>query len=56
MFRRIVRGAFSHGHLYVALGRVRQMEDVAILVDEAENLPNGPLTANIVFTELLNYV
>ena len=28
-----VRGAFTHGQLYVALGRVRMRNDVAILID-----------------------
>ena len=56
MFNAFVRGAFSHGHLYVALGRVRQMAHVAILVDDDCKIRRSALTANIVFQELLAYV
>ena len=55
MFGRLIRGAFSHGHLYVTLGRVRQMAHVAILVDASDMMGDDPITANIVYRELLDY-
>ena len=55
MFGSQIRGGFTHGHLYVALGRVRQMSHVSVLVDANCRGTNGPITANVVFNELLTY-
>ena len=55
MFGSHIRGGFAHGHLYVALGRVRQMSHVSVLVDANCRGTNGPITANVVFNELLTY-
>ena len=44
---------FSHGHLYVALSRVRHVKDIAIFTEE-ENMKNGVIiTENIVYKQLL---
>jgi hypothetical protein len=44
---------FAHGHLYVALSRVRNVNDIAIYTNE-NNMENGVvLTENIVYPELL---
>ena len=43
---------FAHGHLYVALSRVRRYTDIAIFTNE-ENVRNGiVITENIVYPEL----
>ena len=43
----------SHGHLYVALPRVRNVGDIAIFTNQ-ENIKDGAiLTENIVYKELL---
>ena len=45
---------FMHGHLYVALSRVRSRADLALLVDEDhESITGVPLGKNIVWPELL---
>src|SRR3546814_3029755 len=45
---------FTHGHLYVALSRVRRRDGIAAFVD-AEDLEHSetPFTFNIVYPELL---
>ena len=44
---------FAHGHLYVALSRIRRYDDIAIFSNE-ENVQNGVIkTENIVYPELL---
>src|SRR3546814_505111 len=46
--------AFTHGHLYVALSRVRQRESIAaFLFDEDLEETDTPFTLNIVYPELL---
>ena len=44
---------FAHGHLYVALSRIRKFNDIAIFTNE-ENVRNGVITTeNVVYPELL---
>ena len=44
---------FAHGHLYVALSRIRKYNDIAIYTKE-ENVRNGVITTeNVVYPELL---
>jgi len=44
---------FAHGHLYVALSRIRKYRDIAIYTKD-ENERNGiTITENIVYPELL---
>ena len=44
---------FAHGHLYVALSRVRKFSDIAIFTND-DNVSNGVVkTENIVYPELL---
>jgi ATP-dependent exoDNAse (exonuclease V) alpha subunit len=38
---------FTHGQLYVALSRVMRVDDVYVFC------PNGRMTTNVVYTELL---
>jgi len=44
---------FAHGHLYVALSRIRRYSDIAIYTTE-ENVREGIITTeNVVYPELL---
>ena len=44
---------FAHGHLYVALSRIRKYSDIAIFT-KAEHVRNEIVTAeNVVYPELL---
>lgn len=52
--KRTVCGGFTHGHTYVALGRVRSASDVRVLVDDFDVRNEQPLTGNVVYSELLN--
>ena len=53
---REARGAFTHGQLYVALGRVREGGHVAVLADADCATQTHVTTANIVFDELLSAI
>jgi hypothetical protein len=44
---------FAHGHLYVALSRIRKYSDIAIFTND-EHVKNGIITTeNVVYQELL---
>lgn len=46
--------AFAHGHLYVALSRVKYYNKIAILVHHYDTRENNPIVTNIIYPELLN--
>lgn len=47
--------AFTHGHLYVALSRVRQRENIAAFISDEDAADTSiPVTLNIVYPELLD--
>jgi len=44
---------FAHGHLYVALSRIRKYNDIAIYTKDENVVNNIITTENIVYPELL---
>lgn len=45
---------FAHGHLYVALSRVKYYNNIAIMVNECDTRDNiNPIVTNVVYPELL---
>jgi len=47
---------FAHGHLYVALSRIRKYNDIAIYTNE-ENMRDDVITTeNVVYPELLRNI
>ena len=45
---------FAHGQLYVAISRVRKLEDLAVYLGKSTNDPENPITRNVVYPEVVN--
>lgn len=44
---------FTHGHLYVALSRVKYYNKIAIIINEYHTRDENPIVTNFVYPELL---
>jgi hypothetical protein len=50
----ITQDSFAHGHLYVALSRIRIALNIKFFVTENNLIDNVPFTTNVVYDEIIN--
>jgi hypothetical protein len=50
----ITHSAFAHGHLYVALSRIRMADNIRFFVTDENLINNIPFTNNVVYPEIIN--
>ena len=45
--------SFAHGHLYVALSRVKYYNKIMLMVQDSDTREQNPIVTNIIYPELL---